>query len=51
VGLAGQVDVELPSGERFWHHIVRLHRAAMMALVDDEDRVRLLIKDSSGPQP
>jgi len=27
----GQVDVELPDGERFWHHVVRLHRAAMMA--------------------
>ena len=20
----GQVDVELPDGERFWHHVVRL---------------------------
>lgn len=38
----GQVDVELPDGERFWHHVVRLHRAAMMVLVDDEDRVLLL---------
>jgi integrase len=24
----GQVDVELPDGERFWHHVVRLHRAS-----------------------
>jgi 8-oxo-dGDP phosphatase len=38
----GQVDVELPGGERFWHHVVRLHRAAMMVLVDDSDRVLLL---------
>ena len=38
----GQVDVELPDGERFWHHVVRLHRAAMMVLLDDKDRVLLL---------
>jgi 8-oxo-dGTP pyrophosphatase MutT (NUDIX family) len=38
----GQVDVELPGGERFWHHVVRLHRAAMMVLVDDRGRVLLL---------
>ena len=38
----GQVDVELPDGERFWHHVVRLHRAAMMVLVDDQDRALLL---------
>ncbi len=38
----GQVDIELPGGERFWHHVVRLHRAAMMVLVDDENRVLLL---------
>ncbi len=38
----GQVDVELPDGERFWHHVVRLHRAAMMVLVDDRERVLLL---------
>jgi 8-oxo-dGTP pyrophosphatase MutT (NUDIX family) len=38
----GQVDVELPGGERFWHHVVRLHRAAMMVLVDDRERVLLL---------
>jgi 8-oxo-dGDP phosphatase len=39
---SGQVDVELPGGERFWHHVVRLHRAAMMVLVDDSSRVLLL---------
>lgn len=37
----GQVDVELPGGERFWHHVVRLHRAAML-LLDDADRVLML---------
>jgi len=29
----GQVDVELPGGERFWHDVIRLHRAAAMVLV------------------
>ncbi|MGH3157170.1 MAG: NUDIX hydrolase [Streptosporangiaceae bacterium] len=38
----GQVDVELPDGERFWHHVVRLPRAAMMVLLDDQDRALLL---------
>ncbi len=38
----GQVDVELPDGERFWHHVVRLHRAAMMVLLGEQERVLLL---------
>jgi hypothetical protein len=38
----GQVDVELPGGERIWHHVIRLHRSAAMVLVDDADRVLLL---------
>jgi 8-oxo-dGTP pyrophosphatase MutT (NUDIX family) len=38
----GQVDVELPDGGRYWHHVVRLHRAAMLALVDGHDRVLLV---------
>ena len=38
----GQVDVELPGGERFWHDLIRLHRAAAMVLVDDADRVLML---------
>src|ERR1035441_8292617 len=38
----GQVDVELPGGERFWHDVIRLHRAAAMVLVDETDRVLLL---------
>jgi 8-oxo-dGTP pyrophosphatase MutT (NUDIX family) len=37
-----QVDVELPGGERFWHDVIRLHRAAVMVLVDEADRVLLL---------
>jgi 8-oxo-dGDP phosphatase len=38
----GQVDVEMPNGERFWHHVVRLPRAAVMVLVDDQDRVLMM---------
>lgn len=38
----GQVDVQLPDGERIWHDVVRLHRVAEMALLDDQDRVLLL---------
>jgi 8-oxo-dGTP pyrophosphatase MutT (NUDIX family) len=38
----GQVDVEMPDGERFWHHVVRLPRAAVMVLIDDQERVLLL---------
>ena len=38
----GQVDVELPGGERFWHDVIRLHRAAVMVLVDEADRVLML---------
>ena len=38
----GQVDVGLPGGERFWHDVIRLHRAVVMVLVDGADRVLLL---------
>jgi len=38
----GQVDVELPGGERIWHHVVRLNQAVGMALLDGHDRVLLL---------
>jgi 8-oxo-dGTP pyrophosphatase MutT (NUDIX family) len=38
----GQVDVELPGGERYWHHVVRLHRAAIMVLIDDHDQVLMM---------
>ena len=49
----GQVDVELPGGERVWHHVVRLHRAAVMLLLDEKRRVLLLrrhrlVQDRSG---
>ena len=38
----GQVDVEPPGGDRYWHHVVRLPAAALAALVDDQDRVLML---------
>jgi 8-oxo-dGTP pyrophosphatase MutT (NUDIX family) len=38
----GEVDVELPDGERFWHHVVHLHRAATTVLVNNHDQVLLL---------
>jgi hypothetical protein len=38
----GQVDVELPGGERLWQHVVRMHRAASVVLIDDQERVLLL---------
>ena len=30
----GQVDVEPPGGARYWHHVVRLRKAAVAALLD-----------------
>jgi 8-oxo-dGDP phosphatase len=38
----GQLDFGLPYGERIWLHVVRLSRAAVMALVDEQHRVLLL---------
>jgi hypothetical protein len=38
----GQLDVELPGGERVWEPVVRLHQAALMALLDGEGRVLLV---------
>lgn len=38
----GQIDVELPDGGRHWHHVVRLNRVALLALVDGQDRVLLV---------
>ena len=38
----GQVDVEPPGGARYWHHVVRLRKAAVAALLDDRDRVLML---------
>ena len=37
----GQVDVELPDGERVWEPVLRLHQVAVMALVDAQERVLL----------
>jgi hypothetical protein len=36
------VDVELPDGQRFEHHVVRMPDAAIAAAIDDEDRVLLM---------
>lgn len=38
----GQVDVGLPSRERIWQHVVRLHRAVAVALLDGQGRVLLV---------
>ena len=38
----GQVDVELPDGQRIWHHVVRLRRAVAMLLLDEQDQVLML---------
>jgi 8-oxo-dGDP phosphatase len=37
----GQIDVEPPVGERYWHHVTHLPPAALLALVDDDNRVLL----------
>lgn len=36
------VDVEPPGSERFEHHVVRLFRVAIAAVIDDSDRVLML---------
>jgi len=38
----GQAEVEVPGGQRFWHDVIRLRRAALMVLLDDRDRVLML---------
>jgi ADP-ribose pyrophosphatase YjhB (NUDIX family) len=38
----GQVDVELPGGERVWEPVVRLHQSAFMAVLDEQGRVLLV---------
>lgn len=35
-------DVELPGGERFEHHVVRMPRAAVAVVLDDEERVLMI---------
>lgn len=37
-----KVDVEPPNGQRFEHHVVRLQRVALAAVIDDDDRVLML---------
>ena len=37
-----KVDLLPPHGERFEHHVVRLQRVAVAAVVDDQDRVLML---------
>lgn len=37
----GQVDVGLPSRERVWHPVVRLHRAVAVVLLDEQRQVLL----------
>jgi len=37
-----QVDVEPPSGERWWHHVVRLRPIAAAIVLDEHDRVLML---------
>jgi len=45
-----QVDVELVGGERVWHHVVRLHRVALLALVDEPGRVLLVRRPGRAEQ-
>jgi 8-oxo-dGDP phosphatase len=37
-----KVDVQPPHGEHFEHHVVRLERVVIAAVVDESDRVRML---------
>jgi 8-oxo-dGTP pyrophosphatase MutT (NUDIX family) len=39
-----QVDVEPPDGNRFWHHVVRLQTVAAAVVLDDHDRVLMLLR-------
>jgi 8-oxo-dGTP pyrophosphatase MutT (NUDIX family) len=36
------VDVELPDGERFEHHALRMQHVAVVVVVDEQDRVLML---------
>jgi 8-oxo-dGDP phosphatase len=45
----GQVDVEVPGGERFWHNLIRLHQGALMILLDDHGRVLMLWRHRFAP--
>jgi ADP-ribose pyrophosphatase YjhB (NUDIX family) len=37
-----QVDVRLPGGRRFWHHVVHLQTVAVAAVLDERGRVLML---------
>lgn len=37
-----RVDIEPPDGRRFEHHVVRLHRVAVAAVLNDDDDVLML---------
>lgn len=39
-----KVDVQPPGGQRFEHHVVRLQRVALVAIVNDVDEVLMLWK-------
>jgi 8-oxo-dGTP pyrophosphatase MutT (NUDIX family) len=36
------VDVELPDGQRFEHHVVRMQPVAATAVIDDQRRILML---------
>lgn len=36
------VDVELPDGQRFEHHVVRMQRVVGVVVIDDDERVLLM---------
>jgi 8-oxo-dGTP pyrophosphatase MutT (NUDIX family) len=36
------VDVELPDGQRFEHHVVRMQRVAGVVVIDEDERVLLI---------
>jgi 8-oxo-dGDP phosphatase len=40
----GQVDIELPGGERHWRQVIRLHRTAILVLLNDHDQVLMLLR-------
>ncbi len=49
----GEIDVEVPGGERVWSPVVRMHRAVTVLLRNDENQVLLLwryrfVKDRIG---
>lgn len=37
-----QVEIEPPSGQWFWHHVVRLQTVALATVFDEHDRVLLI---------